>query len=33
MLRNIIVTGGGGRFAQELKKIRCKYNFIFRNFA
>ena len=31
MLRNIVVTGGGGRFAQELKKIRCKYNFIFRN--
>ena len=31
MLRNIIVTGGSGRFAQELKKIRCKYNFIFRN--
>lgn len=31
MLRNIVVTGGSGRFAQELKKIRCKYNFIFRN--
>ena len=31
MLRNIVVTGGGGRFAQELKKIRCKYNFIYRN--
>ena len=31
MLRNIIVTGGSGRFAQELKKIRCKYNFIFRS--
>ena len=31
MLRNIVVTGGSGRFAQELKKIRCKYNFIFRS--
>lgn len=31
MLRNIVVTGGSGRFAQELKKVRCKYNFIFRN--
>ena len=31
MLRNIVVTGGNGRFAQELKKIRCKYNFIFRS--
>jgi len=31
MLRNIVVTGGSGRFAQELEKIRCKYNFIFRN--
>ena len=31
MLKNIVVTGGSGRFAQELKKIRCKYNFIFRN--
>ena len=31
MLRNIVVTGGSGRFAQELKKIRCKYNFIYRN--
>ncbi len=31
MLRNIVVTGGSGRFAQELKKIRCKYNFILRN--
>ena len=24
MLRNIVVTGGSGRFAQELKKIKCK---------
>ena len=31
MLKNIVVTGGSGRFAQELKKIRCKYNFIYRN--
>ncbi len=31
MLKNIVVTGGSGRFAQELKKIRCKYNFIFRS--
>ena len=30
MLRNIVVTGGSGRFAQELKKIKCRYNFIFR---
>ncbi len=28
---NIIVTGGDGRFAQELKKIKSRYNFIFRN--
>ena len=31
MLKRIIVTGGDGRFAKELKKINCKYNFIFRN--
>ncbi|WP_075533628.1 sugar nucleotide-binding protein [Candidatus Pelagibacter communis] len=31
MLKNIVVTGGNGRFAQELKKIKCKYNFIFRS--
>ena len=24
----IVVTGGNGRFAQSLKKIRCKYKFI-----
>ena len=30
MLR-IIVTGGDGRFAQELKKVKSKYKFIFRN--
>lgn len=31
MLKKIIVTGGEGRFARELKKIKSKYNFIFRN--
>ena len=31
MLKKIIVTGSDGRFAQELKKIKSKYNFIFRN--
>jgi len=31
MIRKIIVTGGNGRFAKELKKIRSKYNFIFRD--
>ena len=31
MLKKIIVTGGDGRFAKELKKINCKYSFIFRN--
>ena len=30
MLR-ILVTGGNGRFAQELKKVKCRYKFIFRN--
>ena len=30
MLR-IVVTGGDGRFAQELKKVKSKYKFIFRN--
>ena len=25
----IVVTGGSGRFAQTLKKIKCKYNFIY----
>ena len=29
MVRKIIVTGSNGRFAQELKKIKNKYNFIF----
>ena len=31
MLKRIIVTGGEGRFAKELKKFRTKYNFIYRN--
>ena len=25
----IVVTGGGGRFAQSLKKTKSKYNFIY----
>ena len=31
MLKKIIVTGGDSRFANELKKIKNKYKFIFRN--
>ena len=31
MLKKILVTGGDGRFAQELKKITTRYKFIFRN--
>ena len=31
MSKKIIVTGGNGRFAEELKKINCRYNFIFRD--
>ena len=31
MKKKIIVTGANGRFAQELKKIKTKFNFIFRN--
>ena len=31
MLKKIIVTGGNGRFASELKKIKSRYNFIFTN--
>ena len=27
----IIVTGGSGRFAQSLKKIKCKYKFVYPN--
>ena len=27
--KKIVVTGGTGRFAQNLKKIKCKYNFIY----
>mgnify|MGYP001179977201 CR=1 FL=1 len=29
--KKIIVTGGSGRFAQSLKKIKCKHNFIYPN--
>ena len=31
MSRKIIVTGGNGRFAQELKRVKNNYKFIFRN--
>tara|TARA_B100001057_G_scaffold485414_1_gene565101 strand:- start:2116 stop:2814 length:699 start_codon:yes stop_codon:yes gene_type:complete len=31
MSKKIIVTGSDGRFAKELKKIKSKYKFIFRN--
>jgi len=31
MTKKILVTGGDGRFAQELKKVKSKYKFIFRN--
>ena len=31
MSKRIIVTGGDGRFAQELRKIKSSYTFIFRN--
>ena len=27
--KKIVVTGGTGRFAQSLKKIKSKYNFIY----
>ena len=30
MIKKIIVTGGDGRFAKELKRIKTNYNFIFR---
>jgi len=30
-MKTIVVTGGNGRFASELKKIKAKYNFIFLN--
>ncbi len=30
-MKKILVTGGNGRFAQELRKINSRYNFIFRN--
>ena len=31
MLKKIIVTGGEGRFAKELKKTKSKYKFLFKN--
>ena len=31
MAKRIIVTGGEGRFAKELKNIKSKHKFIFRN--
>ena len=31
MIKKIIVTGSDGRFAKELKKIKNKYKFFFRN--
>ena len=30
-MKKILVTGGDGRFATELKKIKTTYNFIYRN--
>ena len=30
-MKTILVTGGDGRFANVLKKINSKYNFIFTN--
>ena len=29
MKKKIVVTGGSGRFARELKKIKTKYNVIY----
>jgi dTDP-4-dehydrorhamnose reductase len=31
MLKKIVVTGGNGRFAQELRHIKSRYKFIFRS--
>ncbi len=31
MLKKILVSGGNGRFASELKKIKSRYTFIFRD--
>ena len=31
MLKRILVTGGNGRFSQELKKVKSRYKFIFRD--
>ena len=30
-MNKIVVTGGTGRFAQSLKKIKCNYKFIYPN--
>ena len=30
-MSRILVTGGDGRFAKELKKLKTKYDFVFRN--
>ena len=30
-MKRILVTGGNGRFSQELKKIKSNYHFIFRD--
>ena len=30
-MKKILVTGGNGRFANELKKIKTKYNFVYLN--
>ena len=29
--KKIVVTGGSGRFAQALKKIKSKYKFVYPN--
>ena len=31
MVKKIIVTGGEGRFAKELKKFKSNYKFLFKN--
>ena len=27
--KKIVVTGGNGRFAKSLKKVKCKYKFVY----
>ena len=27
--KKIVVTGGNGRFAKTLKKVKCKYKFVY----